>query len=158
MCCFCLCHFKEFGRMPWTKQVLQNLIYSLRHERLLHFFLSVNSFIVFFLFLFTAAPVEYGSSQARGWIGAAASSLHHSHGNTGSKPCLWPTPQLAAMPDPQPTGLGRILVDPESSWKLIGFLSCWATTGTPIHSYLPQFITLYVGMFIRQLFNASIIW
>ena len=30
----------------------------------------------------------------------AAASLHHSHSNTGSKPRLLPTPQLAATPDP----------------------------------------------------------
>ena len=40
----------------------------------------------FFLFLFLAAPVAYGSSQARGQIRAAAAGLHHSHSNTRSKP------------------------------------------------------------------------
>ena len=39
-----------------------------------------------FLFLM-AAPVAYGSSQARGWTGAAAARLHHSHSNTGSSTC-----------------------------------------------------------------------
>ena len=32
-----------------------------------------------------AAPVAYGSSQARGRIGAEAAGLHQSHSNTGSK-------------------------------------------------------------------------
>ena len=49
---------------------------------------------------FRAAPVAYGGSQAKGWIWAAASSLHHSHSNTRSKPRLQPTPQLTAIPDP----------------------------------------------------------
>ena len=31
-----------------------------------------------------ATSVAYGSSLARGWIGAAAANLCHSHGNTGS--------------------------------------------------------------------------
>ena len=35
--------------------------------------------------LFKFSPVAYGSSQARGQIGAAAASLHHSHSETGSK-------------------------------------------------------------------------
>ena len=39
-------------------------------------------------FLFTAAPAEYVSSQARGRIGAAASGLRHSHSNTRSEPHL----------------------------------------------------------------------
>ena len=41
-------------------------------------------------FLFAAAPVAHGSSQARGQIRAAAAGLHHSRswGNSGSKPHL----------------------------------------------------------------------
>ena len=46
----------------------------------------------FFLFLFTAVPTAYGSSQANGRIGAVAAGLRHSHSNTRSEPCL----QLAA--------------------------------------------------------------
>ena len=34
-----------------------------------------------FSYLFRAAPVAYGSSQARGPIGAAATGLYHSHSN-----------------------------------------------------------------------------
>ena len=56
-------------------------------------------FIMIFL-LFRATSVAYGYSQARGWMRAVAAGLHHSHSNTGSKPCLQPTPQLMAMPDP----------------------------------------------------------
>ena len=47
---------------------------------------------VFFVFvfglLFRAAPAAYGSSQARGGIGAAADGLYCSHSNARSKPCL----------------------------------------------------------------------
>ena len=51
--------------------------------------------------LFRAAPTAYGSSQARGLIGAVAASLCQSHSNTISKLCPRPTPQLMATPDPQ---------------------------------------------------------
>jgi len=54
----------------------------------------------FFFFLFRAAPVTYGSSQARGQIRVAAIDLHHSHSNAGSELCLQPAPQLMATPDP----------------------------------------------------------
>ena len=57
----------------------------------------------FFFCLFAiswAAPVAYGGSQARGLIGAAATSLHQSHSNAGSEPRLQPTAQLTATPDP----------------------------------------------------------
>ena len=57
-------------------------------------------FIYLFIFLFRTTAVGYGRSQARGQIGAVAASLHHSHSNMGSKPNLWPTPQLIATPDP----------------------------------------------------------
>ena len=53
--------------------------------------------------LFRAAPAAYGGSQARGRIRAVAADLSHSHSNIGSEPRLQPTPQLMAMPDPQPT-------------------------------------------------------
>ena len=42
--------------------------------------------------------MAYGGSQAGGQIGAIAVSPGHS--NAGSEPCLRPTPQLTAMPDP----------------------------------------------------------
>ena len=55
------------------------------------------SFFIFFPFFPYAAPSAYGSFQARVQIRATAASLHHSHSNMGSKPSLWPTPQLMAM-------------------------------------------------------------
>ena len=41
--------------------------------------------VVVLFFLFGATPVAYGSSQARGRLGAAAAGLHHSHSNTKSE-------------------------------------------------------------------------
>ena len=60
------------------------------------------SFCLFFCcFLsFRAASVAYGGSQARGPIGTRAAGLLHSHSNTGSEPCLQPTPHLTATLDP----------------------------------------------------------
>ena len=74
-----------------------------------------KTFSFFFFLLFRAAPVAYGSSQARGRIRAAASSLH----------------QATAMPDPNQsvtyttahgnTGSFNPGVEPTSSWKLVRF-------------------------------------
>ena len=61
------------------------------------FFFNYYYFVGFFL-LFRAAPMAYGSSQARGQIGVAAGS--HSHRHMGSKLCLQPIAQLTATPDP----------------------------------------------------------
>ena len=67
------------------------------------FILKLNLLLLLFFCLFVfsgAAPEAYGGSQARGLIGAIASSLRHSHSNVGSEPSLWPIPQLTATPDP----------------------------------------------------------
>ena len=61
--------------------------------------LSFGVFWFWFL-LFTAAPVAYEGSQARGQIGVTAAGLRHSHSQAGSEPQLRPTPQLTAAPDP----------------------------------------------------------
>ena len=64
--------------------------------------LSVSSFFFFFLsfcHFLGRAPLAYGSSQARGLIGAEATGLHQGHSNAGSEPHLQPTPQLTATPD-----------------------------------------------------------
>ena len=64
-------------------------------------------FFFFFFFVFLpfswATPIAHGGSQARGVIGTVAAGIRQSHSNTGSKLHLQPTPQLTAMPDPQPT-------------------------------------------------------
>ena len=57
-------------------------------------------FLSFFFAISGAAPAAYGGSQARGQIRAVAAGLHHSHSNAESQPCLQPTPQFTAMPDP----------------------------------------------------------
>ena len=44
-------------------------------------------FVFFFFFFFRVAPAAYGSSQARGHVGAIATDLCHSHSNMGSEPC-----------------------------------------------------------------------
>ena len=57
--------------------------------------------------LFRATPAAYGSSQARGRMGAAAAGQCHSHSNSGSEPHLQPTPQLMAMPIRNPLSEAR---------------------------------------------------
>ena len=47
--------------------------------------------VFFFFGLFRAAPTAYGSSQAKGLIGAAAASLRDSYSSFRSEPHLLPT-------------------------------------------------------------------
>ena len=90
-------------------------------------FAGRNNSFVYFSFvclLFGVVPEVYGSSQVRGWIGAAASgaSLLNRHSNTRSEPCLWPIPQLTAMPGSLTHWAGPG-IEPTSSWILVGFMS-----------------------------------
>ena len=57
-----------------------------------------NYYIIFCNF--RAEPVEYGSSQARGWIQGVAAGLGHRHSNTGFELPLPLIPQLPATQDP----------------------------------------------------------
>ena len=56
--------------------------------------------LFFFFCLLRTFPRANGGFQARGLIRATAAGLHHSLSNARSKPCLRPTPQLTATPDP----------------------------------------------------------
>ena len=56
---------------------------------------------------FNDMPVAYGGSQAKGLIRAVAASLHQNHSNARSETSLKTTPELMAMPDPQPTEQGQ---------------------------------------------------
>ena len=92
--------------------------------------LFVCLFVYLFIYcLFRAVSTAYGSSQARGWIGAAAAGLCQSHSNTGSEPLLWPTPQLKQhwILSPLNKARDRTHVLMDTSWVC----NHWATTGTP---------------------------
>jgi len=65
--------------------------------------LSFFFFLLYFFCLFafsSASPAAYGGSQARGLIGAVATSLCLSHSNARSELHLRTTLQLTATPDP----------------------------------------------------------
>ena len=89
---------------------------------------STNFF--FFLLLFKAAPIAYGSNRARGQIQAAAASLHHNHSNARSELHLWP---YTAACDKTGSLIhwARPGIEPASSWVLVRFLTYWAKMGTP---------------------------
>ena len=57
-------------------------------------------FTLFVFCLFKAAPMAYGSFQARVLIRATVARLGHSHINARSEVRLQPIPQVTAMPDP----------------------------------------------------------
>ena len=90
--------------LPFHKSFLQCESISHTIVYILFFFFFLRNKVAFihypFFFSPRATPAACGGSQARGLNGAVAIGLGQSHSNAGSKPCLWPTPQLMAMPDP----------------------------------------------------------
>ena len=110
-----LCHslrsrFLTHWERSWIKlvssQILCWVLNPLSHNwNSLMVILNTNFF--FLLLPFRAVPVVYGSSLARGRIGATAAGRHYSHSYTVSKLHLQPTPQLTATQDHQPTEQGE---------------------------------------------------
>ena len=117
--------------MPLGKSTRQHIPLSPKIFNSFFFKLMIHNLKNFLLFFsFYGCTWDTLSSQAGGQIRVAAASLHHSHCNTGSKPHLWPMPQLAAMPDPRPTEQGQgSNMHPHKHY--VGFLSPWATIRTP---------------------------
>ena len=74
-----------------------------------------------FVLLFRAIPMAYGSSQARGVIGAVVTGLCHSHSNARSEPHLWPSPQLSNARSL--THWPRPRIKPATSWFLVRYIS-----------------------------------
>ena len=95
-----------FGVWPFVeKTVVANTwlhlnIWLQNKFELFKYFKNYALLLLLLFCFFRAAPVAYGSSQARGWIKPTAASLHHSHSNARSKLHLRSTPQLTAMLDP----------------------------------------------------------
>ena len=92
---------RQLYRDKYCIILLIKRIYNSQTHRNRQNLLGLGKF--FFLSFFAiswAASMAYGDSQARGQIGAVATSLHHSHSNTRSELHLQPAPQLMAMPDP----------------------------------------------------------
>ena len=119
-------HLKQNWRATWLL-----LISLVKKQSQLSFF----SFFLFFSLLFRATPFAYGNSQARGWLRTTAAGLHHGYSNVGSQPCLWPTPQLRATLDSQPSEKGKEwtwysqilvrLVSTGPQWELPLILFCF---------------------------------
>ena len=110
-------------------------------------------FLFFFFFCFWGLhPGHMDVLRLGVEIGATAVGLHHSHSNTGSKPYLWPTPQLMATQDP-PTHWARPEIKPVTSWLLDSF---------PLHhnensKILNFFITIFILHIPFVLYNALLI-
>ena len=80
-------------------------------------------YFTLFFFFFMASPVAYGSSQARGPIGATTASLRHNYSNTRSKPHLRPTYTTAHSYAGYLTHWVRPGIEPASLWTVCQVLN-----------------------------------
>ena len=102
-------------------------------------------FLIYFIFcLFRAILTTYGGSQAKGWIGAAAANLHHSHSNARFEPQSV-TYTTAHCNTGSLTHWARPGIKPESSWILVGFRNHWAIMGTPLLPFWSEFCTAEIA-------------
>ena len=75
------------GYTTWeATTILPRIQFLVQTESTCYFVVVVLQLLL--LFLYRDTPVAYGGSQARGRIGAAAASLHHSHHYAESEPRL----------------------------------------------------------------------
>ena len=83
--------------------------WKLLRESILRVLIARETIFSFFFFFGFLGPLLWHMEIPRlgGPVGAAAASLHHSHSNSGSQPCLWPTPQLMVTLDPDPLSEAR---------------------------------------------------
>ena len=95
-------NLKNYSRNSYSSSGIWVLVMNMHFMQMkclfseLNLFLSIKAGLIDWSIdcLFRATFTAYGSSQARGWIGAAAAGLHHSHCNTRSEVNQQPTLQL----------------------------------------------------------------
>ena len=114
-------------------------------ETFVCFFLLI--LLLLFFFIFRDTPKAYEVARLGVKLELQLASLHHSHSNNGPKPHLEPTPKPMAMSDPL-THWVRPGNDPTSSWILVGFLTHWATVGTPFFSLLKISIFIHNSLYL----------
>ena len=89
-----------------------------------------------FFFFLGPYPQHTWSSQVRGRTRVTTAGINHSHSNSISEPCQWPTPQLMATPHPLLTHRASPGIKLASSWILDRFIS--AEPWWELHTY-PHF-------------------
>ena len=121
----------HLGARIFLLQILKEHKHSVHNRLVICFFLPSFLSLSFLLsFLFKVESKACGSFQARGWIGATATSLHNSHSNVGSEPHLQPTHHSSRhrwIPDPLSEARDQTCILMDSSRICFH----WATTGTP---------------------------
>ena len=111
-------------------------------------------FILFYFCLFRAAPLVYGNSQARGWIRAIAAS----NSNSGSEPCLPPTPSSQQCQTLNPLSEARDQNHVLMNTTQVPFH--WARMGTPVNLFftLQEIAVIMLTSRNKEVFLAYSWW
>ena len=110
---------------------------------------SINIF--YFIFLFRTQFSAYGSSQTWAWIRATGASLHRSHSNATSEPCLQPTPQLTTKLDPQSAEQGQ-----GSNLHPHGYYFWCVTNGNSLYLWFAFMFSVWALYFIILSFSKNL--
>ena len=95
-----------------------------------NFFFFITT-LFFFFYSFLGPNLRHMEiPRVMSWIGAAAASLHNSHSTAGTR-ATSVTYTTACSNARYLTHWARPEIEPAFSWILVGFLTHWATTGTP---------------------------
>ena len=107
-----------FSFFSWSPTVLRDTLLQAGQKRQ-----AKKSILphLFFFFAFRATPMDYGNSQGRGQIGAAAAGLSHSHSN-GNVSCVCDL-QHSLQECQILTHWMRPELEPASSWIRVGLLT-----------------------------------
>ena len=108
----------------------------------------------FSFYIFKAASVAYGGSQARGWVRAAAASLRHRHScsNVRSEQCCSSLQCWILNPLSEARDWTCIPMDTSQ------FSYHWATMGTPRGYVLSKVIEHFSGDFTGMVFKPGHRW
>ena len=97
--------------------------------------------LIIYLFIFMAAPMVYGSSQARGWIGVVAAGLHHK-----AQQCQILNPPSKAR-DQTCELVGFITTEPQWEFQTMHLFIVW---------FYPNNICWYVLLLLSSFLNENI--
>ena len=136
---FVICSFQGICSFYISCQIcLFNIIYS---NSLIILLMFIRSLVIIwslildidnFFFFLRQHLRQYGNSQARGRIGAAAAGLHHSHSNARSKPPS-ATYEAACCNPGSLTPWARPGIAPGSSRRLCRILNSLSHSGNSWH-------------------------
>ena len=118
--------------------------------------ISTIFFCFFFFLSFRAAPAAYGCSQARGWIGATAASLHQSYSNARSASHQICDLQCSSWQRRILNSLSKVRDQTCVLMDTSQICFRWATTGAPVPFFFCVYHIKILPMLITETFGIPL--